>query len=313
MRSMDRPWHPFSVLVVSDVSGASRELEDVLEQSGYAVIRSHATDAVSTACTLSPDAVIFDVGPARYAGLEACQQLCGDPRFPATTPVILSAHGQSAEDIHAAYLAGVWHVYDGPIDRMLLLLTLQTYMRARVAEHRLRGTGLIDDETGLYTSDGLVLRARETEAIVTRQRDTLACLAFTVQPAQFPASVDAVDELLRRAALMARQLTRAGDILARVSRTEFVVLALGANGSTATAIVDRLQAHISAWAGGATFRCVVRIGGVADDLTTDVAGLIDGALSALRGAVGADDYVLPSVAFGPRILARVPDVTTLPI
>ncbi len=155
-----------------------------------------------------------------------------------------------------------------------------------------------------------MLRARETGALLDRQRSAVTCLAFTVRPAHFPACADTVAELFRRSAATVRRLTRAGDIVARVGQTEFVVLAPGADASAAAQIVERLDAHLATGTNVA-FRCVMRVVDVADALSTDVGMLIDSAVSSLRGAVAPDDHTF-SVVPGARRLPQLVDAGRAP-
>ena len=244
MSITETPWHPFVVLTASDSPLGARSLNSVLGASGYSVIGARSgQDLLDRAGEVQPDAVILDVHTPDMPGVKVCRLLSGDPDFDPATPIIMTtSHPNSRADRLDAYAAGAWDICAHPLDGVVLLLKLQTFLRAKYASTRVRDNSLIDDTTGLYNRRGMRKRAGELVAHATRRSEPLACVAFTVSStdadgAQSPAPLQRVAEACRRT-------TRASDIVGRFGDREFVVFAPTTDRDGATALVQRLQDHL---------------------------------------------------------------------
>lgn len=244
MRDPDRSWQPFSVLVAGDApDAATTTIDHALEANGYAVIRAEGVEeTVEVACAARPDAVILTVHAPGESGLDACRRLCGDPRFPATTPVILLTDGNTPE-AEAAYRLGAWDVcHVGPRTERVLLLKLQTFVRARLVSERLRAGNALDGETGVYSPAGLALRAREVEAAAGRTGEPVSCLALYFVAERGAADREATASIAH-AAEACRSLTRGSDVLGRLDAAEFALIAPGADVGGAAALVTRMRRY----------------------------------------------------------------------
>jgi PleD family two-component response regulator len=238
-------WRPFVVLLVGHSDMRARFLDGALESTGYAVVHAESGfQALELTSSVRPDAIVVGEHVAGLSGVELCRHLTGSPRFSPATPVILTTpEGSTRADQLEAYSAGAWATCAEPLDSAILLLKLQTFIRARRVGERLREGTLYDGATGLYNIDGLLLRAREIGAAAVRRREPLACVAFTphglTELNGGGAVLDTAD--IDSVAATCRQNIRASDVLGRPGIGEFVIVAPCTAEGGARTLVARLQ------------------------------------------------------------------------
>src|SRR5215208_2215745 len=169
------------VLIANDQEWSARSLESILSPAGYSVVRAYTgQQALERARTAQPDLVILDAQMPDMHGFEVCRALRGDPRFGATTPIIITTSGPSGRTQRLeAYGAGAWEFLGQPIDGEALLLRLNTFLQCKQEVDAHRDDRLVDPSTGLYNMRGLARRAREIGAAAFRRRDPVACAVFS--------------------------------------------------------------------------------------------------------------------------------------
>ena len=123
---------PPLVLIANDQEWAARSLESILGPNGYSVIRAHTgRQALERARQAEPDLVILDAQMPDMHGIDICRALRDDPRFGATTPIIITTAGPSGRAQRLeAYRAGAWEFLGQPLDGEARLLKLRTYAQA---------------------------------------------------------------------------------------------------------------------------------------------------------------------------------------
>jgi len=210
---------------------AARPLASVFEGRPYAVVQVH-TGALALECVrdVRPDAIVLDADLPDMSGIDACRLLHGDLRIGHTVPtLILAPNTPTPEQRVAALRAGVWDFLPYPPDADELLLSLETYLRAK---HNIDVAlaGLVDPGTGLYTRPALARRARELGALMSRARGGLACVVFALEAD--PADPKAGSLVVRSA--------RVSDVVGALSPTEFAVLAPGTDHTGAVKLAQRI-------------------------------------------------------------------------
>ena len=84
------------VLIANDQEWSARSLESILGPNGYAVVRAYTgQQALERARTSQPDLIILDAQMPDMHGFEVCRALRSDPRFSATTPIVITTSGPS--------------------------------------------------------------------------------------------------------------------------------------------------------------------------------------------------------------------------
>lgn len=226
------PRNPPLALIASGNEWLARSFESVLSANGYAVLRAFTPgQALAHARLAQPDAIFVDGDfHATGAWTDLCSTLRADPSLSPSTPIVLITTGPtSRQERLNALRAGAWEVIGLPLDAEALLPQLETFVRARLAADRYREEGLLDPDTGLYNMQGLLRRVRELGAAAQRHQHALACIVFGPVEQQSEESEEdgkrgdafPAEEF---AALLRREC-RASDVIGRLGRKEFVIIA----------------------------------------------------------------------------------------
>jgi diguanylate cyclase (GGDEF)-like protein len=237
------------VLIANDQEWSARSLESILEPSGYSVIRAYTgQQALERARTAQPDLIILDAQMSDVHGFEVCRLLRSDPRFSATTPIIITTSGPSGRTQRLeAYRAGAWEFLGQPLDGEALLLKLATFLQCKLEVDSLRDESLLDPGTGLYNMRGMARRAHEIGADAFRRRDALACVVFSPE-AEGPGPEELLDEEVQRIAQQVGQLFkrtgRSSDAIGRLGQSEFAVIAPATSSEGALRLIQRLGGTI---------------------------------------------------------------------
>src|ERR1043165_6647026 len=78
------------VLIANDQEWSARSLESILGPSGYSVVRAYTgQQALERARATQPDLIILAAQMPDMHGFDVCRALRNDPRFSATTPIII--------------------------------------------------------------------------------------------------------------------------------------------------------------------------------------------------------------------------------
>lgn len=274
---------PPLVLVANDQEWSARSLESILAPNGYAVLRAYTgQQALERARSARPDLVILDAQMPDLHGFEVCRQLRNDPRFSATTPILITTAGPSGRAQRLeAYKAGAWEFLGQPLDGESLLLKLSTFLASKLEADWLREESLLDQLTGLYNMRGLSRRAREIGAEVFRRHQSLACVVFA------PTGEGTVDQVAERIGRTLRAQGRSSDAIGRVGEGEFAVIAPDTESAGAVRLFERLERLLETENGnGAGGRLPLKAGycAVTDFATSpvDAVELLLRATSALR-------------------------------
>lgn len=233
------------VLIANDQEWSARSLESILGPNGYAVVRAYTgQQALERARTSQPDLIILDAQMPDLHGFEVCRALRSDPRFSATTPIVITTSGPSGRTQRLeAYRAGAWEFLGQPLDGEALLLKLNTFLQSKREVDGLREENLLDPGSGLYNMRGLSRRAREIGAEAFRRRDPVACVVFAPDLEEEEAESDEEEETRRmsdQVALLFRQSGRASDAIGRLGVSEYGVIAPATGPEAAVRLARRL-------------------------------------------------------------------------
>jgi diguanylate cyclase (GGDEF)-like protein len=236
------------VLIANDQEWSARSLESILGPNGYAVVRAYTgQQALERARTSQPDLIILDAQMPDMHGFEVCRALRGDPRFSATTPIVITTSGPSGRTQRLeAYRAGAWEFLGQPLDGEALLLKLNTFLQSKREVDGLREENLLDPGTGLYNMRGLSRRAREIGAEAFRRRDPVACVVFApdIEPSEEEAPEEEARRMSDQVALLFRQAGRASDAIGRLGQAEYGVIAPATGPEAAVRLARRLGGAI---------------------------------------------------------------------
>jgi len=246
MANRDKAPNAPLVLIANDQEWSARSLESILGPNGYAVVRAYTgQQALERARTSQPDLIILDAQMPDMHGFEVCRALRSDPRFSATTPIVITTSGPSGRTQRLeAYRAGAWEFLGQPLDGEALLLKLNTFLESKREVDGLREENLLDPGTGLYNMRGLSRRAREIGAEAFRRRDPVACVVFApeidVTEEEEETPEDEARRMSDQVALLFRQAGRASDAIGRLGMAEYGVIAPATGPEAAVRLARRL-------------------------------------------------------------------------
>jgi diguanylate cyclase (GGDEF)-like protein len=293
MANRDKAPNAPLVLIANDQEWSARSLESILGPNGYAVVRAYTgQQALERARTSQPDLIILDAQMPDMHGFEVCRTLRADPRFSATTPIVITTSGPSGRTQRLeAYRAGAWEFLGQPLDGEALLLKLDTFLQSKREVDALREENLLDPGTGLYNMRGLSRRAREIGAEAFRRRDPVACVVFApdLEPGDEQAPEDEARRMSDQVALLFRQSGRASDAIGRLGMAEYGVIAPATGPEAAVRLARRLggaveSSPVPVRGGERTFRLRAGYCAVADfaESSVDAVELLLRATTALR-------------------------------
>ena len=147
----------------------------------------------------------------------------------------------------AAFKAGAWDFIVSPVDAEELVLRLEGYTRAKFESDVIREEGLVDGETGLYNLRGLERRAEEVKSWAYREQGAMACIVIApTHPGDD--SPEAVD-ITRRVAEALKETGRISDVIGRLGKAEFAVIAPSTDADGAVRLAQRIDEAIRATSG----------------------------------------------------------------
>jgi diguanylate cyclase (GGDEF)-like protein len=244
MANSDKASNAPLVLIANDQEWSARSLESILGPNGFAVVRAYTgQQALERARTSQPDLIILDAQMPDMHGFEVCRALRGDPRFSATTPIVITTSGPSGRTQRLeAYRAGAWEFLGQPLDGEALLLKLNTFLESKREVDGLREENLLDPGTGLYNMRGLSRRAREIGAEAFRRRDPVACVVFApdIEESEEETPEEEARRMSDQVALLFRQAGRASDAIGRLGMAEYGVIAPATGPEAAVRLARRL-------------------------------------------------------------------------
>lgn len=248
MANRDRGSSAPLVLIANDQEWSARSLESILGPNGYTVVRAYTgQQALERARTSQPDLIILDAQMPDLHGFEVCRALRSDPRFSATTPIVITTSGPSGRTQRLeAYRAGAWEFLGQPLDGEALLLKLETFLQSKREVDALREENLLDPGSGLYNMRGLSRRAREIGAEAFRRRDPVACVVFAPDLEEDEADTEGEEtrRMSDQVALLFRQSGRASDAIGRLGLAEYGVIAPATGPEAAVRLARRLGGAI---------------------------------------------------------------------
>lgn len=233
----------------------------IFSPKGYAVLRAfNGAQALERAREAPPDLLIVDQELRDMSGTEFCRALRQDGVVSAATPILLISSGPwQRETKLEALREGAWEACSLPMDSEEVFLKVDVWVRAKLAGDDTREQGLLDPDTGLYNTTGLLRRISELAAGAVRHSRPLACVVLSAEPG---GPADAGSGMIRAVstgvgapaaggtwtAASARSFAatllsagRASDAIGRLSATEFVIVAPDTDDDGVLGLAERLR------------------------------------------------------------------------
>jgi len=232
--------HPPVVLIVDDQEWSTRSIESILAPNGFAVMRAYTgKKGLERARTYRPDVVVIDANLPDTDSLELCRMLRDDPAFGDAMPILLTTSERPSRRMRLdALRAGAWDFLSYPIDAEEMVLRLEAFVGAKLEADRRREEGLVDDLTGFYNLHGLERRVQELTSRAYREHGALACVVLA--PESDGSSQEVADVLATELAQVIKRTGRISDVVGRLGKNEFAILAPGTDAAGAVRLAERL-------------------------------------------------------------------------
>lgn len=242
------PPHFALVLIARGSGPAAASVGELLSANGYVWLRARsAHESVEQARGSRADLIVLADDLPDCDALDLCRALRTDPDIGPRIPIVLiSAEPALAGRRVAGLRAGAWEVFHHPVDREELLLKIRAFTDAKIACDRSRDESLVDPATGLYSPNGLLRRAKEIGAEADRHRRPVACIAlkpFLTHPLPERGGGErhaAMSRAVQRMVGVFARHARSSDVVGRLSRHEFAIIAPDTNSAGAFHFIQRI-------------------------------------------------------------------------
>src|SRR5215470_1713937 len=122
---------PARILVVDDTPANVRMLQTRLGHVGYEVmVARDGEEALAVAHAEQPDLILLDIMMPKLDGIEVCRRLKGDPVFP-FTPIIMVTAMSDTKDLVAGFEAGGDDYLTKPVDQQALVARVKSMLRIK--------------------------------------------------------------------------------------------------------------------------------------------------------------------------------------
>ena len=240
---------PPVVLIIDDQEWTARSLESILAPSGFAVMRAYTgAKGLERASQHAPDAIIVDANLPDMSGTEVCKRLRSDEQIGLGTPILISSSERpSRHERLASFRAGAWDFLVSPVDAEELVLRLQGYVQAKLEADRVREESLVDELTGLYNLRGLERRVQEVKSRAYREENAMACVV--ISPREPLEDGPETAALVRRLAETLTDTGRISDVIGRLGKSEFAIIAPSTDSAGAARLAERIAKAIRSYDG----------------------------------------------------------------
>jgi adenylate cyclase len=122
---------PPRILVADDTPANVRMLETRLRHDGYEVVVARdGEETLAVAHATQPDLILLDIMMPKLDGIAVCQRLKGDPAFP-FTPIIMVTAMTDTKDVVAGFDAGGDDYLTKPVDQQALMARVRSMLRIK--------------------------------------------------------------------------------------------------------------------------------------------------------------------------------------
>jgi PleD family two-component response regulator len=260
---IEQPRYPRAplCLMVANQEWVPLSLETVFAPRGYAVLRAvNGEQGLRRMLDNPADLLLVEKDLRDMSAAEFCRQLSAQvPGGVAAPTCVVGSSSWSREEKLDTLRAGAWDVCSLPMDGEELFLKVDRWVRAKLAADQDRDQGLLDPDTGLYNTQGLLRRIAELGAGAMRYGRPMGCVIVSSEPptAAPPRSVQArtsTAAVARTVATTLQSAGRASDAVGRMSATEFVIVAPDTDPTGIEGLVQRLRRALEAAPVEQTFR-----------------------------------------------------------
>jgi len=235
------------ILVVDDNLNNIRLLTDILEDENFTVYTADNGAAVlAMVHKLKPDVILLDIMMPGLDGFEVCKLLKND--FDSKDiPVIMVTAKTEGIDIKKSLEMGAFDYIKKPIDEIEVIARVQSAIRFKQTQDKLKEMAMKDGLTGLY-NHALLIELFEKE-IDKQQRNNGSISFAMIDIDNFKKINDTYghisgDTVLKELSNILMSSVRGGDIVGRYGGEEFSIVFPGIDEQNAFQLCERIRKEV---------------------------------------------------------------------
>lgn len=235
------------ILVVDDNLNNIRLLTDILEDENFTVYTADNGAAVlAMVHKLKPDVILLDIMMPGLDGFEVCKLLKNDFDIK-DIPVIMVTAKTEGIDIKKSLGMGAFDYIKKPIDEIEVIARVQSAIRFKQTQDKLKEMAMKDGLTGLY-NHALLIELFEKE-IDKQQRNNGSISFAMIDIDNFKKINDTYghisgDTVLKELSNILMSSVRGGDIVGRYGGEEFSIVFPGIDEQNAFQLCERIRKEV---------------------------------------------------------------------
>jgi len=235
------------VLVVDDSRFNVRLLRDILENEGFEVYAAdNGLPVIDMTHEIKPDVILLDIIMPGIDGFEVCTRLKGDSEIK-DIPVIMITAKTESTDIKKALELGAFDYIKKPMDEGEVIARVQSALRFKQYQDKLKEMAMKDGLTGLY-NHGLLMELFEKE-FRKNERSRVGTTFAMLDIDHFKKVNDtyghmAGDMVLRQLSQILQNSVRMMDIIGRYGGEEFGIILRESDEAMAYQISERIRQNV---------------------------------------------------------------------
>lgn len=235
------------ILVVDDNLNNIRLLTDILEDENFTVYTADNGAAVlAMVHKLKPDVILLDIMMPGLDGFEVCKLLKNDFDIK-DIPVIMLTAKTEGIDIKKSLEMGAFDYIKKPIDEIEVIARVQSAIRFKQTQDKLKEMAMKDGLTGLY-NHALLIELFEKE-IDKQQRNNGSISFAMIDIDNFKKINDTYghisgDTVLKELSNILMSSVRGGDIVGRYGGEEFSIVFPGIDEQNAFQLCERIRKEV---------------------------------------------------------------------
>ena len=254
------------ILIIDDTYLNISILTDILENEGFTVFSAdNGLSIIEMTHRLQPDVILLDIMMPILDGFEVCKILKSDYTLK-DIPVIMVTARTDSKDIKTALEIGAFDYVKKPIDEIEVIARIQSALRLKKLQDKLKELAMKDNLTGLYNYALLLELLGNEMAKQQRNKNDIAYVMLDID--HFKEVNDNYGHatgnvVIKELANILVKSVRRGDIIARYGGDEFGIVLQGTTPETACQLCERIRKRVELFnfnANSQTIRITVSIG-----------------------------------------------------
>ena len=235
------------VLIIDDINLNISILTNILEDSGFTVFSTtNSLSVLEMTRKIKPDIILLDIMMPDLDGFEVCKLLKND-FYAKDILVIMVTAKKDGYDIKNALELGAFDYIKKPLDEIELIARIQSALRIKVEQDKLKDLAMKDSLTGLFSNYSFI---ELFEKELARQQRYNFNLSFVMIDIDYFKNVNdtyghiAGNIILKELSNILVNSVRQGDIVSRYGGEEFCIVLPGADKDGAFQLCERIRQKI---------------------------------------------------------------------